>query len=81
MMQTSYQSTPDWYPADIEDPLFDADRYAWNNNLYDCLWMAERNFVETFVSEQGANMADYIYVSRDVLQPYTLLKSLTKCQV
>lgn len=78
MMQTSYQSTPDWYPADIEDPLFDADRYAWNNNLYDCLWMAERNFVETFVSEQGAYMADYIYVSRDVLATVYSVEKLDK---
>lgn len=78
MMQTSYQSTPSWYPADIEDPLFDADRYAWNNNLYDCLWMAERDFVETFASDGRSYMADYVYMSRDVLATVYAVEKLDK---
>ena len=78
MMQTSYQTTPSWFPADIEDPHFDADRYAWNNNLYDCLWMAERNFVETFASEGKAYMADYVYMSRDVLATVYTVEKLGK---
>ena len=67
MMQTAYPATPSWYPSDIDASEFDSDRYAWNNNLYDCLWMSERDFVTTWTSETGSYMADYVYVSRDVL--------------
>ena len=68
MMQAGYPSTPSWFPSDIEDAEFDADRYAWNNNLYDCLWMSQRDFVTTWTSEENKSyMADYVYVSRDVL--------------
>ena len=68
MMQTGYPSTPSWYPSDIDEAAFDADRYAWNNNLYDCLWMSQRDFVTTWTSEENKSyMADYVYVSRDVL--------------
>lgn len=67
MMQTAYTSTPSWYPQDIEDPRFDSDRYAWNNNLYDCLWMSERRFITTWTSDEESYMSDYVYVSRDVL--------------
>jgi len=79
MMQSSYLSTPSWYPSDIEEPVFDADRYAWNNNLYDCLWMAERDFVETWITSDGKGyMADYIYVSRDVLATVYSVEKLDK---
>ena len=67
MMQTAYPATPSWYPSDIDASEFDSDRYAWNNNLYDCLWMSERDFVATWTSETGSYMSDYVYVSRDVL--------------
>ena len=68
MMQTGYPSTPSWFPSDIDEAAFDADRYAWNNNLYDCLWMSRRDFVTTWTSDEGKSyMADYVYVSRDVL--------------
>ena len=67
MMQTAYPATPSWYPSDIDASEFASDRYAWNNNLYDCLWMSERDFVATWTSETGSYMSDYVYVSRDVL--------------
>ena len=68
MMQTGYTSTPSWFPSDIDESEFDSDRYAWNNNLYDCLWMSQRDFLTTWTSEENKSyMADYVYVSRDVL--------------
>lgn len=79
MMQTSYQSTPSWYPSDVDDEHFDADRYAWNNNLYDCVWMAKRDFVQTWTSPEGHSyMADYVYVSRDVLATIYSVEILDK---
>lgn len=80
MMQTSYPATPSWYPANIEISDFDADRYAWNNNLYDCLWMSERNFVETWTNQTSGEsyMADYVYVSRDVLATVYSVEKLDK---
>ena len=67
MMQTAYPGTPSWYPEDLDALDFASDRYAWNNNLYDCLWIAEHDFVPTWTSDEGSYMADYAYVSRDVL--------------
>lgn len=79
MMQTSYPSTPEWYPSFVEDELFNADRYAWNNNLYDCVWMAERDFIRTWTSPEGLSyMADYVYVSRDVLAAIYSVEILDK---
>lgn len=78
MMQTAYPSTPSWYPADVEDPAFDSDRYAWNNNLYDCLWMSGRDFITTWSSADRSYMADYVYVSRDVLASVKDVKKLDK---
>ena len=83
MMQSSYPATPSWYPTDVEDPDFDADRYAWNNNLYDCLWMSERNFVQTWTepadqADEKSYMADYVYVSRDVLATIYSVERLDK---
>jgi hypothetical protein len=80
MMQSSYPATPSWYPTDVEDPDFDADRYAWNNNLYDCLWMSERNFVQTWTDQADGKsyMADYVYVSRDVLASIYSVERLDK---
>lgn len=69
MMQTAYDETPQWYPEDVGHEMFASDLYAWNNNLYDCLWMKERRFVSTWTSADDSRsyMADYVYVSRDVL--------------
>lgn len=77
MMQTAYPATPSsWYPSDIDASEFDSDRYAWNNNLYDCLWMSERDFVTTWTSKAGSYMADYVYVSRDVLATISQVQKL-----
>ena len=76
MMQTAYPATPSWYPSDIDASEFDSDRYAWNNNLYDCLWMSERDFVTTWASKAGSYMADYVYVSRDVLATISQVQKL-----
>ena len=79
MMQTSYPSTPSEFPLFVEDPLYDADRYAWNNNLYDCVWMAKRDFVRTWTSPEGLSyMADYVYVSKDVLAAIYSVEVLDK---
>ena len=78
MMQPAYPSTPSWYPADVEDPAFDSYRYAWNNNLYDCLWMSGRDFITTWSSADRSYMADYVYVSRDVLASVKEVKKLDK---
>ena len=78
MMQTSYASAPSWYPYDIDEKVFDSDRYAWNNNLYDCLWMSERDFVVTWTSGDKSYMADYVYVSRDVLATISGVQKLDK---
>lgn len=67
-MQTSYASTPSWYPKDAKGPEFRSDRYAWQNNLFDAVWMARRDFVSTWTDAQGHSYnADYVYVSDAVL--------------
>ena len=78
MMQTAYPGTPSWYPEDLDDLDFASDRYAWNNNLYDCLWIAEHDFVQTWTSDEGSYMADYVYVSRDVLATICEVRKLDK---
>ena len=79
MMQAAYASAPLWFPYDIDESAFDSDRYAWNNNLYDCLWMSERDYVNTWTSSEGKSyMADYVYVSRDVLATISGVQKLDK---
>ena len=68
MMQTGYPDTPSWYPQDAKGEDFRGDRYAWQNNLYDLLWMKQRSFVTTYTDELGHKWAaDYLYVSAPVL--------------
>ena len=74
MMQAGYPSAPEWYPHSGRDQKFDADRYAWKNNLYDCLWMSERDYVTTYTGpafynegEEGSWQADYVYLSRRLI--------------
>ena len=79
MMQAAYASAPLWFPFDIDESVFDSDRYAWNNNLYDCLWMSVRDYVTTWTSsEEKSYMADYVYVSRDVLATISGVQKLDK---
>ena len=77
MMQIAYPGTPSWYEK-LDDLDFASDRYAWNNNLYDCLWIAEHDFVPTWTSYERSYMADYVYVSRDVLATICEVRKLDK---
>lgn len=66
-MQTDYADTPEWYPQSTEDPRLRSDIYAWQNNLYDCLWMYAQDYVQTWTDENGNSFcADYIYASVSV---------------
>lgn len=68
MMQTGYPQTPAWYPKDAEGPEFRSDRYAWQNNLYDVLWMKNKKFLSTYTDDAFHSWcADYVYVSASVL--------------
>ena len=65
MMETGYDTTPVWYPADTSSRESDADRYAWRNNLYDCIWMLHRDWTPTYTDRNGHTWrADYLYASR-----------------
>lgn len=67
-MQVGYRETPSWYPSDASGDEFSADRHAWQNNLYDLLWMKARGWVETYIDPAGHSwQADYVYVSASVL--------------
>ena len=65
-MEAGYPMTPSWYPADPSDPEFDADRYAWKNNLLDCVWMVQRNYIPTYTDESDMSRSwrpSYVYAS------------------
>ena len=67
-MQVGYPDTPSWYPSDASGEEFREDRYAWQNNMYDLLWMKTQGWVETYKDEDGRSwQADYVYVSASVL--------------
>ena len=71
-MQTGYDATPSWYPSTTDSEEFRSDLYAWQNNLYDCLWMYKRNYVATYEDENGRSYAaDYVYVSSSVFAKVT----------
>ena len=60
-----YPSTPHWYPSQLKDPVFDADIYAWTNNLIDCIWMTSKTYNPTYTSSEGYSWrADYVYASK-----------------
>ena len=69
MMQSCYDATPSWYPSDDSDPAFDTDRYAWMNNLCECLWLSRQDYVSTWTDPDTGHsfQADCIWVSRTVL--------------
>ncbi len=68
MMQAGYPSTPSWYPSDARDAVFDADRFAWQNNLYDILWMKRQDYTVTYTDAGNRSyQADYMYVSSTLL--------------
>lgn len=69
MMQTGYPETPQWYPSDARSDEFRSDRYAWQNNLFDLLWMKNRAWFSTWTDDGGrAWAADYLYVSSAMLR-------------
>lgn len=65
-MELSCPDTPQWYPSDISDPSFEADRYAQYNNLTDCIWMVSRHFNPTWTEDGKSWRADYVYASNSV---------------
>lgn len=66
-MQTDYAKTPQWYPQTTEDPRFKSDIYAWQNNLYDCIWMYGQDYMTTWTDTEGNSYcADYVYASISV---------------
>lgn len=67
-MMIGYKGTPDWYPTSTVDSKFRADIFAWQNNLYDCVWMYNQDYVATYTDtdSERAYSADYVYVSPSV---------------
>ena len=66
-MQAGYAGTPSWYPSKKDAVEFRADLYAWQNNLYDCVWMYLRDYVSTYTDVEGRSYAaDYVYASSSV---------------
>lgn len=71
-MQTDYEGTPQWYPQTVTDSRLRSDIYAWQNNLYDCVWMYTRDYVSTWTDAEGNSFcADYVYASVSVFSKIT----------
>lgn len=71
-MQTDYQQTPKGYPQSTADPRLMSDIYAWQNNLYDCVWMYTQDYVTTWTDADGKSFsADYVYASVSVFSKIT----------
>ena len=64
MMHVGYPATP----ADYISNDFRSDSHAWQNNMYDVVWMRMQDYVSTYTDEFGHSYsADYVYVSASVL--------------
>ena len=71
-MQTDYPNTPGWYAHTIADSRVRSDIYAWQNNLYDCVWMYSQDYVTTWTDPEGKSYsADYVYASISVFSKIT----------
>ena len=71
-MESGYFMTPSWYPSDTSDPAFDADLYAWKNNLLDCVWMVKRDFSPTYTDDEGKSWRpSYVYASTEAWNAVT----------
>lgn len=76
-MQFGYDATPEWYPTTKEAEEFQSDRYAWQNNLYDCVWMHQRDYVTTYTDADGRSYtADYVYASSSAFSKVTSVQLL-----
>ena len=76
-MQTDYENTPEWYPQTINDARVRSDIYAWQNNLYDCVWMYTQDYVATWTDSEGNSFsADYVYASISVFSKITSVELL-----
>ena len=76
-MQTDYENTPEWYPQTINDSRVRSDIYAWQNNLYDCVWMYTQDYVATWTDSEGNSFsADYVYASISVFSKITSVELL-----
>ena len=63
-MMIGYADTPKWYHQSTTDTRFRSDIFAWQNNLYDCVWMYNQKYVKTYTnSNEESYTADYVYVS------------------
>lgn len=63
-MMIGYADTPKWYPQSTTNERFRSDIFAWQNNLYDCVWMYNQKYVKTYTnSNEESYTADYVYVS------------------
>ena len=78
VMQVGYADTPSWYPSDASGDEFEGDRFAWQNNLYDLLWMKTQGWVETYTDADGHRwQADYVYVSSTLLDKVSSVETLS----
>ncbi len=77
-METGYPLTPDWYPTDPSASEFDADLYAWKNNLMDCVWMVKRDYTPTYTDDLDMKSwrPSYVYASADAWNAVVSLEVL-----
>ncbi len=78
VMETGYPDTPAWFPSSPKDEAFEADLYAWDNNLVDCIWMVSRGWTPTYSDEKGDWRADYVYASGSVWNYMTAVSLMEK---
>lgn len=64
VMEVGCVNTPEGYPTSVLDPVFDADRYCWQNRWSDCIWLKYRSFTPTYSENYRT---DYIYADRNAL--------------
>ena len=76
-VESGYESTPEWYPSSLKSKHFEADIYAWTNNLIDCIWMTSPSFNPTYTSSEGKSWrADYVYASKSAWNNVTDVRIL-----
>ncbi len=73
VMEMGYSNTPSWYPSDPASPDFEADLYAWENNLFDTVWMVNRSFTSTWTDTESWR-PDYVYASTDAWNATTAVE-------